>query len=446
MPITATAMAAEMTHSHYKPSSIPVAAGVQVPAANLVEVVTPHVVASTTHPYQLLSCITSVLDDWCRDNDLLGRRSLLLGPGVNGGYCRFRAVTKPQISIKDYMLRVQRYAECSETCFILALVYLNRLRSRPIHPVIIDSLSIHRLIITSVMLAAKFFDDRFFRNSLYAFVGGVTTGEMNQLESEMFTLLSHNACVTVDEYYQYDSALRYRSQMLFPQHPASTAPAAMPSHALSAAAVSSSSSANPDSPVTKIQKDFQNLLVLQHHSSADGQYVQHPRYEQNPGTIAIQAPRAMYPASAVAPALSAPPYHSHQPALMAQSTNMSQSLPATSNSPTLSTATTSSSRHSLAASSSVSTPSDMDCDAMEDSHPHNGVAPCDCDTVVVVNARDGSSSVTSVHDKLSISSSSSAFTSHVSVGSLDGASSGNSYLQPMALTRSTSVPALPIIR
>ena len=50
--------------------------------------------------------------------------------------------------------RIFRYASCSGECFVLALVYIDRLIKR--RDFVLTSLNVHRIIITAVMLAAKF--------------------------------------------------------------------------------------------------------------------------------------------------------------------------------------------------------------------------------------------------------------------------------------------------
>jgi len=75
------------------------------------------------------------------------------------GLSKFHALRPPAISIKDYLQRVAKYAACSGECFVLALVYIDRIiQSNPTF--VVNSLNIHRLLITSIMLAAKFFDDQ----------------------------------------------------------------------------------------------------------------------------------------------------------------------------------------------------------------------------------------------------------------------------------------------
>jgi hypothetical protein len=81
------------------------------------------------------------------------------------GLSKFHALRPPAISIKDYLQRVAKYAACSGECFVLALVYIDRIiQSNPTF--VVNSLNIHRLLITSIMLAAKFFDDQYFNNAV----------------------------------------------------------------------------------------------------------------------------------------------------------------------------------------------------------------------------------------------------------------------------------------
>lgn len=70
----------------------------------------------------------------------------------------FHGLSRPTISIHSYLERIFKYANCSHSCFIVAYVYLDRFTQRqPSLP--INSFNVHRLLITSVMVAAKFMDD-----------------------------------------------------------------------------------------------------------------------------------------------------------------------------------------------------------------------------------------------------------------------------------------------
>ena len=65
------------------------------------------------------------------------------------------------------------------------------------HPdLAVTSLTIHRLIITAVMLAAKLMDDKYYNNAFYAKIGGITTSELNLMELEMLRMLDFRTFVS----------------------------------------------------------------------------------------------------------------------------------------------------------------------------------------------------------------------------------------------------------
>lgn len=70
----------------------------------------------------------------------------------------FHGLSRPTISIECYLDRIFKYANCSPSCFIVAYIYLDRFTHRqPLLP--INSFNVHRLLISSVLVSAKFMDD-----------------------------------------------------------------------------------------------------------------------------------------------------------------------------------------------------------------------------------------------------------------------------------------------
>ncbi|XP_044335924.1 cyclin-P3-1-like [Triticum aestivum] len=78
------------------------------------------------------------------------------------------------LSIQLYAERIFKYAECSHY--------------------------VHRLLITSVAVAAKFTDDAFFNNTFYARVGGINTIEMNRLELHLLFNLDFRLKVNLETF------------------------------------------------------------------------------------------------------------------------------------------------------------------------------------------------------------------------------------------------------
>ena len=87
----------------------------------------------------------------------------------------------------------------------MALVYIDRLIQR--NSITLTSLNVHRVLITAVMLAAKFFDDQYFNNAYYARVGGIPTTEINSLELEFLFSINFSLHVAGEEFNQYFAEL-----------------------------------------------------------------------------------------------------------------------------------------------------------------------------------------------------------------------------------------------
>ncbi|KAG6579857.1 uncharacterized protein IUM83_09969 [Phytophthora cinnamomi] len=118
---------------------------------------------------------------------------------------KFEAFRAPGISVRDYLARIHKYASCSPECFVLALVYMDRLHQ--MQGFVLTELNVHRVVITSVVLAAKFFDDHYFNNAYYAKVGGVPCPEMNELEVEYLLLINFSLHVNSETYARYYNEL-----------------------------------------------------------------------------------------------------------------------------------------------------------------------------------------------------------------------------------------------
>eukprot|EP00624_Nannochloropsis_granulata_P007702 evm.model.NODE_9036_length_22116_cov_22.491907.7 len=114
---------------------------------------------------------------------------------------KFHASRPPSISVAEYLERINTYASCSSECLVLALIYIDRLIQQSNFA--LTALNIHRVLITAIMLAAKFFDDQYFNNLYYAKVGGVPCKEINSLEVEFLFLTNFSLHVTEEVFFRY---------------------------------------------------------------------------------------------------------------------------------------------------------------------------------------------------------------------------------------------------
>ncbi|GAB4844271.1 Cyclin-U4-1 [Ancistrocladus abbreviatus] len=163
---------------------------------------------------KLISFLSSVLQRLAESNDLDSIKQQQM-------VSVFHGLTRPTISIHSYLERIFKYAHCSPSCFIVAYVYLDRFAQRqPLLP--INSFNVHRLVITSVMVAAKFMDDMYYNNAYYAKIGGVSTAEMNFLEVDFLFGLGFHLNVTPNTFHTYYTYLL--REMLLLQSPLTIVP------------------------------------------------------------------------------------------------------------------------------------------------------------------------------------------------------------------------------
>lgn len=135
---------------------------------------------------------------------LVGANSLLAQTDP-GKVTKFHALKAPGIGIHQYLERIHKYASCSTECFVLALIYIDRLIQR--NNFLLTDLNVHRVVITAVLLAAKFFDDAYYNNAYYAKVGGVLISEMNSLEVEFLFRINFSLHVDSDVFQKYRAEL-----------------------------------------------------------------------------------------------------------------------------------------------------------------------------------------------------------------------------------------------
>lgn len=150
---------------------------------------------------QLLSLLSTLLERSVQKNE-----KILEASQTKDFITIFHGLRAPSLSIQQYIDRIFKYSCCSSSCFIVAYVYMERFVERK--SIFLTSLNIHRLLITSVMVAAKFMDDAFYNNAYYARVGGVSTAEMNKLEMKFLFSLDFRLHVSVQTFGKYCSILK----------------------------------------------------------------------------------------------------------------------------------------------------------------------------------------------------------------------------------------------
>lgn len=120
---------------------------------------------------------------------------------------QFHSKQWPSLTIAEYIDRISNFFDCSDECYVLSMMYMDRVVG--LHPhVTIDVFSCHRMLLTSLVVAAKFHDDTCYSNKFYAKVGGVAEGELCSLEGHLLSLLDWQLCVTAQSYEQCRALLQ----------------------------------------------------------------------------------------------------------------------------------------------------------------------------------------------------------------------------------------------
>ncbi|XP_059644787.1 cyclin-P3-1 [Cornus florida] len=147
-------------------------------------------------PPKVLSLLSSVLERTIQKNE----RSLKASTKKDV-VTIFHGSRAPAMTIRQYADRIFKYSTCSPSCFVVAYIYMDRfLQTTNAH---LTSLNLHRLLITGVMLAAKFLDDEGYNNAHFAKVGGISTKEINELEMKFLFSIDFRLHVTLETFNKY---------------------------------------------------------------------------------------------------------------------------------------------------------------------------------------------------------------------------------------------------
>eukprot|EP00465_Bigelowiella_longifila_P008820 CAMPEP_0185273068 /NCGR_PEP_ID=MMETSP1359-20130426/48692_1 /TAXON_ID=552665 /ORGANISM="Bigelowiella longifila, Strain CCMP242" /LENGTH=224 /DNA_ID=CAMNT_0027865569 /DNA_START=125 /DNA_END=799 /DNA_ORIENTATION=- len=114
----------------------------------------------------------------------------------------FHSVCRPSICIGEYVRRIADFARCNPRVFILAIIYMDRI-VRIDDTLEINNLTIHRLVISAVVVASKYLEDRYHSNATFARIGGTSGEELNLLELEFVFRLKFELHVSMSCFESY---------------------------------------------------------------------------------------------------------------------------------------------------------------------------------------------------------------------------------------------------
>ena len=117
----------------------------------------------------------------------------------------FSANTIPNITIKDYLMRIQNYSEVEKSTLILSLILIDRMCRKS--GILLTHYNIHRILFSSLLVSIKYNEDSYFDNNFYSQIAGVKPNELKLLEYSFLEYNDFNIYVKDDEYKQYEKYL-----------------------------------------------------------------------------------------------------------------------------------------------------------------------------------------------------------------------------------------------
>lgn len=154
----------------------------------------------------LIILVSSMLEELVSVNDAL--------PFDPAQLTRFHSRSPPGISIKDYLIRIVRFCSLEKSILLTVIYYIDFL-CRTFQTFNINSLTVHRFLITTCMVGSKGLCDSFRTNGHYARVGGISKAELNLLEVEFLVRVDYRIVPRVEVLSRYYERMVMRMNSVY---------------------------------------------------------------------------------------------------------------------------------------------------------------------------------------------------------------------------------------
>ncbi len=107
----------------------------------------------------------------------------------------------PNISLEDYLIRIQMYTNMEKSSLIISLILIDRLCQKS--NLTLTYYNIHRILFSSILISIKYNEDSYYDNKYYAEIAGVKLKELKSIEYSFVDLLNFNTFIKDDIYEKY---------------------------------------------------------------------------------------------------------------------------------------------------------------------------------------------------------------------------------------------------
>ncbi|CAN0921786.1 CYCU2-1 [Linum grandiflorum] len=150
----------------------------------------------------VISVLASLLERTMARNQRILERNYSVASSESGRIQIFDSSQVPDLTIQSYLERIHRYTRAGPSVYVVAYVYIDRFcQANPGFN--ITSRNVHRLLITTIVLASKYVEDMNYKNSYLARVGGVTTEELNRMEVDFLFMMGFKMHVNLSVFESY---------------------------------------------------------------------------------------------------------------------------------------------------------------------------------------------------------------------------------------------------
>ena len=149
-------------------------------------------------PFRTIEIISDLFNNICEENKDKSQN-------INNKINPFLTINIPSMSIKDYLLRLAKFARINESTLIITLIYIDRICK--INNFKLHFKNIYKLIISSMIVAIKYNEDYFYSTEVYAKLGGLTVKELKYLEFQFLVLIKFCLFVEKELFDKYNNNL-----------------------------------------------------------------------------------------------------------------------------------------------------------------------------------------------------------------------------------------------
>lgn len=150
----------------------------------------------------LINSISNTLETILEKNKQLSNYEEII---INQSKMYFSSFSVPEISIKEYLMRIQYYSGIEKSTLILSLILIDKMCKKS--GILLTYYNIHRILFSSLLISIKYNEDYYFDNTFYSQIAGVKPNELQLLEYTFLFYNEFNVFVKDFEYKQYEQYL-----------------------------------------------------------------------------------------------------------------------------------------------------------------------------------------------------------------------------------------------